>query len=169
MANVDISAAQGAAKPGHRMDKSYGQVQTHCAAFVMCVQVSGECATVTDTWAQVTLPIPLSFTPPTDGVSNPAVATGNPPALQARVCAPTNFAYIMSIPASQPSQRACGDWAVRRCTGCGRGSGCECDVSKGALRLAVVPCIYSRRGSSTTVCVTGVSSTELLTETTCIR
>jgi hypothetical protein len=90
--------------------QNYHSIIVHNVFF--CAQVSGECATVTDTWAQVTLPIPLGFTPPTDGVSNPAVATGNPPSLQARVCAPTNFAYVMSIPASQPSQKACGEWAV---------------------------------------------------------
>lgn len=83
-----------------------------CQCHVRVLQIVGECATVRDTWAQVTLPIPLGFTPPTDGVSNPAIATGNPPSLQQRVCVASNFAYVMTIPASQPSQRACGDWAV---------------------------------------------------------
>lgn len=54
------------------------------------------------------------MSPVTDGVSNPALPSGNPPLLQQRVCAATNFAYTMTVPATQ---RVCGDFAVSESQG----------------------------------------------------
>jgi hypothetical protein len=72
----------------------------------------GECATVRDTFGAITIPSPVTFTPTSDAASSTALPAGSPPALQQRVCVPTNFAYVMAVN-PLTSATGCGDYTVR--------------------------------------------------------